>query len=58
VSWLPFRLLTQQQAMTAIIVAENVAQGRAPDDQIRPQFKNWARELGLTASEAVRPVQQ
>lgn len=54
VSWLPLRLLSQDQAVTAMVMAENVAQGRAvPGHRVWAHFENWARELHLTAAEAL-----
>lgn len=57
VSWLPLRLLSQDQAVTAMMMAEKVAQGHAvPGDRVWPHFQAWARELGLTTDDALVAV--
>lgn len=57
VSWLPLRLLTREQAVTAMMLAEMVGQkGAALDDRARPLVESWARELHLPASEAITRI--
>jgi hypothetical protein len=56
VSWLPQRLLTEDQAVTAMMIAEQVAKGLPPGDRVWLHVDNWARELGLTRSEVVARV--
>ena len=51
VSWLPRRLLTKQQALAAMMLAEAVSTGIRPDDQQR--VKSWAHELGFTGPEVI-----
>jgi hypothetical protein len=51
VSWLPQRLLTKEQALAAMMVADTVAKGATPYDQ--RDIESWAAELGLTVPEAV-----
>jgi hypothetical protein len=56
-SWLPSRLLSQDQAVTSMMIAEKLAQGAKPGDRVWPYLENWARELGLTdGAEAVKLV--
>lgn len=55
VSWLPGRRLTQNQAITAMTIAEVVAT-RFPiecTDPLWDHLDNWAAELGLTGPNAV-----
>lgn len=53
VSWLPSRLLTRNQAITAMTLAETVG-----DDEVahrmQPHVDGWAAELGLTGPDATR----
>jgi hypothetical protein len=56
VSWLPLRLLTKQQALAAMMLAETVSKGITPQDQ--QSIESWAHELGLTSSEAIAAVTQ
>jgi hypothetical protein len=51
VSWLPLQLLTKQQALAAMMLAQAASRGIRPDDQQR--VEGWAHELGLTGSEAI-----
>jgi hypothetical protein len=43
VSWLPGRILTRNQAVTAMVIAYTVAGGaiRDSDDRIWPHLDNW-----------------
>lgn len=56
VSWLPLRLLSKQQALAAMMLAEIVSKGNRPQDQ--QNIESWAHELGLTSSEAIAAVTQ
>jgi hypothetical protein len=58
VTWLPLRLLTRNQAVTAMTIAETVA--IAMRSGVTEQFAGWrlhvdgwAAELGLTGPEAI-----
>jgi hypothetical protein len=54
VSWLPGRrLLTRDQAITAMTLAEVVATQDVATDPWRLHVEGWAAELGLTAQQAV-----
>lgn len=55
VTWLPGRVLTRNQAITAMTIAQLVG-GRGvglSDDPIWPHIENWAAELGLSGANAV-----
>lgn len=56
ISYLPGRVFTDLQAMTAIVLAELLAHG-----PVRPRYKrhvqNWMRELGVDESELPQPIQ-
>jgi hypothetical protein len=55
VSWLPGRVLARNQAVTAMVVAEHVARGvRDGSHKKWPFMLTWARELGVSAEDAVR----
>lgn len=55
VSWLPGRTFTQDQAATAMVIANLVGSKGVPraDDPIWMHLDGWAAELGLTAPTAV-----
>lgn len=59
VSWLPGRVLTRNQAITAMTLAEAVVtmqdEGATLDicHRLWPHVDNWARELGLTGPDAM-----
>jgi hypothetical protein len=55
VSWLPGRTFTQDQATTAMVIANLVGSKGVPraDDPIWMHLDGWAAELGLTAPTAV-----
>jgi hypothetical protein len=60
VTWLPLRLLTRSQAITAMTIAETVATAAADRDSGRQEFAGWrlqvdqwAAELALTGPEAI-----
>jgi len=52
VSWLPHRLLTRNEAATAMTIAEVIASRPAPHNHIWHAVKAWAAELDLSADEA------
>lgn len=54
VTWLPGRLVTRDQAITALTIAELAATGQAvPGTRNWTAITEWAAELGLTAEHAV-----
>jgi hypothetical protein len=54
VSWLPQRLLTRNQAITAMTLAEAVAAHPAsPGSQWWPFIQGWAAELGVATQRAI-----
>ncbi|SDJ22025.1 hypothetical protein SAMN05192558_109314 [Actinokineospora alba] len=56
VSWLPHLQVTRDQAITAVTLAEVVAQGVEPGDRLWPVIVSWASELGLTGPDAVNRI--
>ncbi len=57
VTWLPGRVLTRNQAITAMVLAETVAGG--PCDHTDKQWlfiESWANELGMTGADAVGKI--
>lgn len=55
-SWLPGRVLDRNQAVTGMILAENVADHPVPAGRRWPLINALAAELGLTGPEAVARV--
>jgi hypothetical protein len=55
VTWLPGRLLTRNQAITAMTIAELSRDDRLTDNQspLWLHIDGWAAELGLSGSNAV-----
>src|ERR1019366_567403 len=54
VSWLPGRVLSRNEAVTAMQLAARVGRGVGlHDDPIWPHIDGWAAELGLTGPDAV-----
>jgi len=54
VTWLPGRVLTRNQAVTAMQLAAAVGRGVGlHDDPIWPHLEGWAQELGLSGPRAV-----
>jgi hypothetical protein len=55
VSWLPGRTFTQDQATTAMVIANLIGSKGVPraDDPIWMHLDGWAAELSLTAPTAV-----
>jgi hypothetical protein len=56
VSWLPLRLLTKQQALAAMMLAETVSKGITPEDQ--QSIEKVGTRVGLTSPEAIAAVTQ
>jgi hypothetical protein len=60
VPWVPARLLTQNQAVTAMTIAEAVIAHTGDDDEFadwRKHVDGWAAELGITGPWAILRVQ-
>lgn len=58
VSWAYMRCFDRNAAVTAMTLAEFVAQGvTGPEHKFWPHMKNFAGELGLTAEEAVHLIE-
>ncbi|HZN71534.1 MAG TPA: hypothetical protein VFC00_07610 [Micromonosporaceae bacterium] len=54
VTWLPDRLLTRNQAVTAMVLAEAVAATTVTSEhRLWPHIDAWAAELGLSGPAAV-----
>ncbi len=59
VTWLPGRVLTRNQATTAMVLAETVAGGIGDHTGKRWLFiEGWADELGITGADAVAKINQ
>ena len=59
VTWLPGRVLTRNQATTAMVLAETVAGGINDHTDKRWLFiEGWADELGITGADAVAKINQ
>lgn len=56
VSWLPLRLLTRDQAVTAMTLAEVVATEDVSADPWRLHVQGWAAALWLTEQQAVESL--
>ena len=54
VSWLPGRLLTRNQAITAMTLADVLGQDVPADSGLWPHIGGWAGELGLSTAEALQ----
>ncbi len=54
VSWLPGRVLTQGQAITAMKIAAAARRARRHDGPLRARAHEWAAELGLPGPRARR----
>jgi hypothetical protein len=52
-SWLPDRVLTRNQAITAVTIAERVGRGIEIGDKLWPFLDAWAAELELSGPGAV-----
>ena len=57
VTWLPGRVLTGNQAITAMVLAETVGGGIGDHTDKRWLFlESWANELGMTGADAVGKI--
>lgn len=56
VSWLPQRLLTRNQAITAMTIAETATEADGDYVRMWPHIIGWAAELCVDAHEAIRLV--
>jgi hypothetical protein len=57
VSWLPLRLLTRNQATTAMVLADLLAGGLiGPGHRTWPAIQGWAAELHMTAPDVAAAV--
>ena len=57
VTWLPGRVLTRNQATTAMVLAETVAGGVGDHADKQWLFiEEWANELGITGADAVDKI--
>ena len=57
VTWLPGRVLTRTQAITAMVLAETVAGGLGDHTDKRwPFIESWANELSMTAADATGKI--
>jgi hypothetical protein len=57
VTWLPGRVLTRNQAITAMVLAETVASGIGDHTDQRWLFiESWANELGITGADAIGKI--
>lgn len=57
ISWLPDRHVTRNQAITAMVLTEQVANGVTSTRHARwPFVEVWARELDLSAGAAVSRI--
>jgi hypothetical protein len=59
VSWLPGQILDRNTAITAMVLADTVAQGDLREGhRLWPHIQGWAEELGLTGTDAIARVSQ
>jgi hypothetical protein len=59
VSWLPGQLLDRNSAITAMILADTVAQDDLHEGhRLWPHIQGWAEELGLTGTDAIAQISQ
>ena len=57
VTWLPGRVLTRNQATTAMVLVETVAGGVGDHTDKQWLFiEEWANELGITGADAVGKI--
>lgn len=52
-SWLPGRIVTRNQAITGMTLAESLKHDLRPQDSRWQVLDQWASELGLTGANAV-----
>jgi hypothetical protein len=59
VSWLPGQILDRNSAITAMVLADTVAQSDLREGhRLWPHIQGWAEELGLTGTDAVAQISQ
>ena len=59
VSWLPGHAMDRNTAITAMVLADTVAQGDPREGhRLWPHIQGWAEELGLTGTDAIARVSQ
>jgi hypothetical protein len=59
VSWLPGQILDRNTAITAMVLADTVAQGDLHEGhRLWPHIQGWAEELGLTGTDAIAQISQ
>jgi hypothetical protein len=59
VSWLPGRILDRNSAITAMVLADSVAQGDLDEGhRLWPHIQGGAEELGLTGPDAIARISQ
>jgi len=59
VSWLPGQLLDRNSAITAMVLADTVAQDDLHEGhRLWPHIQSWAAELGLTGTDAIAQISQ
>jgi hypothetical protein len=59
VSWLPGQVLDRNSAITAMVLADTVAQDDLHEGhRLWPHIQGWAEELGLTGTDAIARISQ
>jgi hypothetical protein len=59
VSWLPGQIMDRNSAITAMVLADTAAQGDLQEGhRLWPHIQGWAKELGLTGTDAIARVSQ
>jgi hypothetical protein len=59
VSWLPGQILDRNSAITAMVLADTVAQDDLHEGhRLWPHIQGWAEELGLTGTDAIAQISQ
>jgi hypothetical protein len=59
VSWLPGQILDRNSAITAMVLADTVAQGDLHEGhRFWPHIQSWAEELGLNGTDAIARISQ
>jgi hypothetical protein len=59
VSWLPGQILDRNSAITAMVLADTVAQDDLCEGhRLWPHIQGWAEELGLTGPDAIAQISQ
>ena len=59
VSWLPGQILDRNSAITAMVLADTVAQDDLHEGhRLWPHIQGWAEELGLTGTDAITQISQ